>query len=296
MDTKEYITKQLGRTNKKHLEAYVVTRIIHLLNDLSIKFVTQQYVARPDGKIALTDLFFPQLGLHIEVDEDHHSSVENTLKDNAREADIINMTDHEVVRVDCTNSQSLESMNLQIDEIVAKIKSLKESKLKLDEFTPWNLETEYNSQTYIDLGYMDVKDDIAFKTIKDACNCFGHNYKGYQKASAHHPDPEIMIWFPKLYTNDDWQNEITMDEETITTKSTSTERNKEDYLGYMSNVKTGKHKHKRVVFARVKGNLGDILYRFRGLYELDTNASTEENGLVLKRTDTKVETFQPKIS
>jgi len=71
MDKKEYIIRQLGRTKNKRYESYVVTRIVHLLNDFSIKFVTQQYVSRPEGR-ALTDLFFPQFGIHIEVDEGQH--------------------------------------------------------------------------------------------------------------------------------------------------------------------------------------------------------------------------------
>ena len=49
MNKKEYITRQLGRTKNKKYEAYVVTRIIHLLNDFTIKFATQQYVTRTEG-------------------------------------------------------------------------------------------------------------------------------------------------------------------------------------------------------------------------------------------------------
>ena len=52
---KEYILAQLSRTNKKNYENYIITRIIHLLNDLDIKFVTQQYFKRPDGNFGLTD-------------------------------------------------------------------------------------------------------------------------------------------------------------------------------------------------------------------------------------------------
>ena len=69
MKTKlDYITKQLRRTHNKKYENYVVTGIWHRLNDPTLKFVTQQYVMRPDGR-ALTDMYFPQLQVHIEVDE-----------------------------------------------------------------------------------------------------------------------------------------------------------------------------------------------------------------------------------
>lgn len=40
---KEFVLKQLAKTNKKNYENYVITRIFHLLNDLDIKFITQQY-------------------------------------------------------------------------------------------------------------------------------------------------------------------------------------------------------------------------------------------------------------
>ena len=68
LDKKEYIIRQLARTKNKKYEQYVVSRIVHRLNMDDVKFVTQQYVSKPTGR-ALTDLFFPQIKLHIEVDE-----------------------------------------------------------------------------------------------------------------------------------------------------------------------------------------------------------------------------------
>lgn len=40
----EYIARQFSKAQKKVFEHYVVTRIWHQLNDVEIKFVTQQYV------------------------------------------------------------------------------------------------------------------------------------------------------------------------------------------------------------------------------------------------------------
>ena len=110
MDKKEFIIRQLGRTKNKKYEAYVVTRIIHLLDDFSIKFITQQYVTRPEGR-ALTDLFFPQFGVHIEVDEGQHFIIGNIEEDKIREADIVNATGHEILRVDVT--KSFDDINIQ---------------------------------------------------------------------------------------------------------------------------------------------------------------------------------------
>lgn len=285
MDKKEYIIRQLGRTKNKRYEAYVVSRIIHLINDFTIKFVTQQYVSRPDGR-ALTDLFFPQFDLHIEVDEGQHFTEHHIKADKVREADIINATGHEIIRVDVT--QSIESINQQVDDVVSKLKLLKSS----NSFVPWDIDIEFNTQTYIDRGYIDIADDVAFKTIKDACNCFGHNYVGYQRAGASHPDNEIMLWFPKLFPNGEWKNEISTDEKIIIERNEDDAKATEHVTTHLSNK--DKHKHKRIVFAKVKGNLGDTLYRFRGLYELDTKNSNPVKGLIWLKISDRVKTYKQK--
>ena len=284
MDKKEYIVRQLRRTYNKKYEAYVVHRIIHLLNDLDIKFVTQQYVVRPDDGIALTDLFFPQINLHIEVDEGHHKA--NIDADKLREFDIINTTGYDILRVDVT--VSIEQINQRINEVLKEIHKKIDRLKNNSEFKPWSIDSEFNSDTFIKLGYIDIHDNVAFKTIKDACNCFGHNYIGYQKAGASHPDSTIMLWFPKLFPNGEWDNQISDDEKTITEKSLNTKKVKKHIIGIINREDNAKHK--RIVFAKVKGNLGFVLYRFRGLYKLDFNKSGS-NGLVWRRIATKVKTF-----
>lgn len=284
MDKKEFIIAQLARTKKKKYEQYVVTRIVHLLNDLDIKFVTQQYVKRPNG-IALVDLYFPQIPLFIEVNEGQHEAEAHIEADKVRDADIVNATNHKPVPIATT--KPIEEINREIDKIVETIKH----KVKSDsDFIPWDIEAEFSSETYINRGYIDTADNVAFRTIKDACNCFGHSYKGYQRASAPHPHKsDTILWFPKLYENEGWDNSISDDEETIRERSKDDAYSAEHVRSHKANKE--KHKHKRVVFARVKGNLGDVLYRFRGLYELNLHESNEETGLVWNRTATRVETY-----
>jgi very-short-patch-repair endonuclease len=296
MDKKEYIIRQLGRTKNKKYEAYVVSRIIHLLDDFDIKFVTQQYVTRPEGR-ALTDLFFPQVSLHVEVDEPYHKATIGN--DKVREADIINATNHEILRVDISNS--IEDINSQIDEIVEIIRNKKKQLKDKNSFIPWNIDLEFNPETYIKRGYIDVLDNVAFKTIKDACNCFGHNYSGWMKGGAPHPDFDTVLWFPKLLPdeklfpnrrllqNGEWLNEISPDEETITERNMDDEKARNHILGYIN--KTNGNQHKRITFAKVQGNLGDTLYRFRGLYELNIKASKPETSLVWQRKSTRVKTY-----
>jgi len=284
MDKKEYVIRQLGRTKNKKYEAYVVSRIIHLLDNFDIKFVTQQYVSRPEGR-ALTDLFFPQVSLHIEVDEPHHKAIiEN---DKVREADIINATNHEVLRIDV--SKSIEDINSQINTIVERVQNKIKQLKNENSFIPWDIDLEFNPETYIKRGYIDISDNVAFKTIKDACNCFGHNYSGYMKAGAPHPDPDIVLWFPKLFPNGEWDNKISLDEETIIERNEDDKKARKHIDGYVN--KTNGNQHKRIAFAKVQGNLGDTLYRFKGLYELNIEASKPEIGLVWQRKLTRVRTY-----
>ncbi|MFC6098108.1 AbaSI family restriction endonuclease [Flavobacterium qiangtangense] len=273
-----YITRQLARTERKRFEHYVISRIWHQLDDLSIKFSTQQYVIRPSGR-ALTDMYFPQLGIHIEVDEPHHlNQIEQDL---LREADIINATNHKIFRVD--TKVGIEHVNFQIQEIVEIIKTAKSSTIS---FKEWNIELEQNPTFYISKGFIELKDDVAFKNSFLAANCFGHNYKGLQKAATRHPrESNKIIWFPKLYSNSDWDNKISDDNDFIIEKSINNPSHTINILH--------KPKEDRIVFARVKSPLGDVMYRFKGEYSLDRNSTNNDNGLVWKRISSKVKTYQP---
>lgn len=280
MNKLEFISRQLAKASSKKYEHYVITRIWHLLNDLDIKFVTQQYVVRPEGR-ALTDMYFPQLFIHIEIDELHHKNQVDA--DILREVDIINATGHELIRVDVT--QELESLNKIIDSIVTKIK---EAKASISEFKRWDIEAEQNPRTYISRGTINLNDDVAFRTMVDAANCFGRIYKekGIWKGGVFHPkEAGKLIWFPKLYPNKQWINSISNDEDYIYEKN-SIEKEARNHIDG-----TKASPHNRIVFARVRSNLGDIMYRFKGEYELDFEKTNYENGLVWRRISESVKTY-----
>lgn len=135
MNKLDYISKQFSKARHKKYEHYVITRIWHLLNNLSLKFVTQQYVSRPDGR-AMTDMFFPQLKLHIEVDEGYHKKDKQIEWDKLREIDIININNHEILRVDVT--KGIKDVNLRINEIVNIIKGKKQN---VENFSEWDMST-----------------------------------------------------------------------------------------------------------------------------------------------------------
>lgn len=281
MEKLEYIAKQISRARKKCFEHYVVTRIWHLLNDLSIKFTTQQYVKRPEG-IALTDMFFPQLKIHIEVDEGFHKNQIDW--DKLREADIINATGHEVIRIDVTND--IGKVNRDIDLIVKRLLDIKNS---ITDFKAWDFDAESKPETYIKKGFIELSDDCAFRTMVDAANCFGNNYKpkGVWSGGAKHPkEHDKIIWFPKLYKNKAWNNSISDDEKVITEISAETFKINSHIDGVL-----GSKMFQRIVFARVKSPLGDIMYRFKGLYKLNIDKSNHKNGLIWERVSDKVITY-----
>ncbi len=47
----------------------------------------------------------------------------------------------------------------------------------------------------------------------------------------------------------------------------------------------------RLVFARVKSPLGDVMYRFKGEYKLDRETTNYQNGVIHRRIKTRVKTY-----
>jgi very-short-patch-repair endonuclease len=279
MNKKEYIIRQIAKTNKKNYENYVVTRIFHLINRLDIKFVTQQYVNRPEGH-ALTDMYFPQLKLHVEIDEPFHSKQKSL--DLKRETDIIQATDHQITRIKITDN--LESINNQIDNLVmdinTQIKNLEINK----KWESWDLDKEFNPFYYQEKGYLEVEESPAFRKIVDACNCLGQNYKavqtGWLKSKVY---PNHNLWFPKFYKNKQWDNSISKDGITITEKCLDPTSYNSWYEDVMSNLV------RRITFPRSIDNLGFKLYRFAGVFETDVNASSLENGVIHRLVETRID-------
>ena len=277
VDKKTFLLRQLAKTNKKNEENYAITRIIHRIDDLGVKFVTQQYVKRPEG-YALTDLYLPQIQLHVEIDEPPY--IDNAEADRIRQADIIAATSHTVVRIDTAGN--LEDFNRRIDNVVEEI----QGRLRGSSFEPWDPDKEQDPATYIAKGYVDSNEDVAFRTHAQACNCFGHNYQQWQRGLAKHKhETGVVLWFPKLYENQGWVNTISDDEKTIS------EWSKGDNEGFVTWFLQDTKSHKRLVFAHVNGPLGDVMYRFKGLYEADVEETRRAHTVTYRRTATRVKTY-----
>ncbi|WP_220768520.1 AbaSI family restriction endonuclease [Shewanella sp. MBTL60-007] len=275
-----HMTRQLQRCKSKRFELYAITRIIHKVDDLDIKFVTQQYVARPDG-FALTDLYLPQLKLHIEIDEGFHKQQIDA--DKIRELDIITATDHEIKRIDA--SVSIEMINQQVDQIVAGIQRTVEEQKTAGHFQPWDPEIEHSVNYLQSRGVIRVSENVALRTSSEVCNLLGHNYKGWQRSSAsvpHHPN--IKLWFPKLYPNEQWFNHISYDGCEIHEYCIESEEKKRKFID-----KNLAENIQQMVFARVKDELGQTMYRFKGLFILDRDKTSYESGVYWKRVATEFE-------
>ncbi len=291
---KEYILKQFARTNKKNYENYVVTRIFHQINDLEIKFTTQQYFKRDNGKFGMADMYFPQFNLSIEIDESQHDTQRHIDQDKIRDKDYVAATENLFShpkgwmpkRIRVGGDISLDQIHFEIEEVVNYIRCLREKDKK---FTPWNIEDE-NNYSYQNMKVFDVNNQIVFRKIVDAINYFRIEelkYNGYQRAGAMTMDKKKKLWFPKLYKNKDWNNTISSDETLIEEQPAGVHSKWFGNTKHLEKI-LRKNDKVRIVFARVKGNLGFVLYRFKGYFVLNKKLSKEKGYCCWERKTTKV--------
>ena len=203
----EYLLRNFSKITHKKWELFVITRILHLLNDPDIEYVCQQYVNPSNSdKYYLTDLCFPGLKLYLEIDEKHHSSSKQEQKDYDRKSEIIDATGflERRIRVYTKKKKTDRDLNIVTKEVDKFIKFVKQRKKKFiarKKFVKWNYEKKFDPEVSIKRGYIDVKDNIAFLKHRDALSCFGYKKGHHQRATWKIKDREIRIWFPKLYEN-----------------------------------------------------------------------------------------------
>ena len=236
MDKREYVLNQFRRIWNKKYENYCIERIYHKLDNPDLKFVTQQMFRRNENKIALADLYFPQLMLSVEIDEEYHKS--QIEKDQERTKDILAKMkclesvvefEPEELRINAGADQTLESINEQIDAVVAKInKRIKQ----LDRPLEWD--TKIRTAEQIKNEGRSLHDgENAFHTIWEVSELFNKGYKqGLQICYFETTKgSNIWVWCPKLKlegikTRVPFNNEISLDGNTI---FESAEKNNEDF-------------------------------------------------------------------
>lgn len=264
----EYILSTLRKLQHKAQEQYVVSRVLHKLDDLSIEFVCQQYLV-PDDKSYLLDLFFPQFATYVEVNELGHASPDAIIEDALRKTNIQeNFGLNLVVIKTYDNKRNLleiSKINKQVDDFVDTLQRKKLQQLKAGKFIPWDYDKKFNPEHHARHGVLKVEADVTLATQSDVIRMFGQSYKAWQKGAWDWKGTEYDVWFPKFFKSSAWENRYAEDGTTII------ERKLDGGKAYDFNTK----KRKRIVFPHFKDQFGNRYYKFVGVYEIDYHKSSE---------------------
>ena len=265
LDELTYYAKLLTKLRNKKYEFYVVSRIIHLLNDTEIQFTTQQLIRKKDRKRYLIDLYFPQFKIAVEIDESYHLSNEEA--DRAREREIISYVDVEFFRIKCDNNSNIESVHQRIDQLIDKIRRLKNN----ENFRAYSYQDEFSVDKWLKVGKLTISDGAKFRTHADVLRLFGKNF-GLHQAGSSPLNEKVQVWFPKLYKNNDWINSISPDGMII----------EQTRVGNAMKIEEIKDS---IVFAHQKDVLGNIYYSFKGVFRCTRHT---ENEIYYERIATEV--------
>lgn len=282
----DYISRVFTKLRSKPIEKYVVSRIWHLIDDPEVKLVPQQYVKREFKQYALTDLFFPQIQLHVEINEPaHYVSKEKIEIDELRREQIINSTGHKMLEIDCRGS--LEEINERIGNVVSQIKKEIDELRDSNRFKPWRPHDEYSVKYYKKQNILNAEDDIQLKTIEEICELFDAPFKkrGFLRpGAAIHPEREnVLLWWPSTRKRKGWINTISEDESTIWESNENEEIRRSHIHSEINSSRV-----KRYVFLHNTDMLGMTSYKFKGIYVLDKEETSIEKGVVWKRVSKEV--------
>ena len=141
MKTKDqYHLRNLSKIKHKPWELFVISRILHNLNDPDIEYVCQQYInIENSDKSYLADICFPSLKIYYEIDESQHASERHIDKDQIRQREILEATDWEEHRIKVHNGDNPPKdrpMNEVIQEVDEFIKFLKKRKREIELLHP----------------------------------------------------------------------------------------------------------------------------------------------------------------
>jgi len=283
----EYISRLFQKTSYKAIENYCLTRLWHRLDDDQIKIVPQQYVNRHIDKYALTDVYLPQVQIHIEVNEPaHYESSERIEADDKRKKEIESQTGHKLFTIDCRND--LTKIHAQIDSVVTEIKERVNKQIEDLKFKPWQPDIERNPDYWKSKKIISVEDEVSMNNIEDICKLFNADFnktiRGFQRLGglSHPQNNNILLWWPSEVTRQGWLNRLDEIEYSITET-------------HSDEIKKGKHfqdhfntKQLRCVFFHYKDILGLTSYKFKGVFAYDSEKSQPAIGTVWKRIDDKI--------
>ena len=279
-DKTEYVLNSLSKLSSKATEQYVISRIIHRLDDLSIEFVCQQHLS-PDGSGYMLDMFFPQFLIYLEVHEKFHGDTPQKEKDNERKnaiEDAYNLELHVIETYDKDHELiCLEEINRKVDEFVTLLRKLKAEQVKVGKFAPWNFEKRFSPNYHARNGVIKIDDNITLRKQVEVIEMFGVKLSALQRGAWAWKGTEYDIWFPKFYNSKGWSNEFSKDGKFIYERSKLGKR-----LNHLRDAKS-----KRIVFPHFKDQFGGRYYKFFGVFEIDRKAS-EDDQTVYRRIATSV--------
>jgi very-short-patch-repair endonuclease len=298
MNKQEYILRSLQKISHKKWELFIISRIIHKLDDLDIEFVTQQLVRLHDGTRKLTDLYFPQLGFYLEIDEPAHDKQKEA--DEKRSQDIIEATDldekrikvyHEKMEQGDDSYKTLKEICSEADELISYIKDKKIEKEKEGCFKPWNFEQKYSSKPIIERGELSVKENDVFKFQIEALRCFGFEGKSWQRGVWRIPDgTNDVVWFPRLYPHNElWENSLINEGKRIIEKAAGNNHEAVQSLKKQRAEAAQYPDRKYIVFAKAKDPLGFNLLRYVGTFKMNLSEKSKTE-LIFDRISTTEKT------
>jgi len=264
----EYILSALRKLQHKEHEQYVISRILHKLDDLSIEFICQQYLV-PDSEAYLLDLYFPQFGLFVEIHEHAHAAIEKVKDDKIRNAEIESVFGLRLFVIKTYNDEhtllNIEQINLQIDTLVNLIKKEKLQREKSGAFVPWDYDKKFDPAHHARHGILRVDADITLLKQVDVIKMFGVQLGALQRGAWDWKGTDYDVWFPKLFRSGKWENRFADGGTSII----------ESKIGGGKAYDFTNKKRKRVVFPHFKDQFGNRYYKFVGVYEIDYAKSGE---------------------
>lgn len=258
----DYYATIFKKIRNKKYEFFVISRIVHFLNDRELEFTTQQLIRTKEGRFLL-DLYFPQLKIVIEVDESYHTCDRQIAKDEKRDKAVVEATNVVIKRIGVAG-QSFDDVNSKIDSMVRVIQQKKKELQDASQFVPFVYGQKYETEYWLEKGKLSVSDDARFRTHVDVARLFGKNYKGHQQALINLDDSH-SVWFPKLYENGDWDNKLSADGTKIEMRKVSGGRFSAKEIREV----------KSYVFAHHRDEFGKIYYAFKGLFEVTEQRENE---------------------
>lgn len=271
------LTNMFAKIAHKPTEAYVINRIWHKLDDTRVRFVLQKYVKRESG-YAFADLFLPQVGMIVEVNEAYHELDEQKLKDAIRNNEVASALNADIRIIKA--SGSLDEIHSRVDELVAEIR--KRIEALGEKFLPCDYSiTRSTPEYYKSRGFFSVKSEDWLRNIDAITEVFGVKLKhnGFRrKSGAQVPGrADEFLWWPQL-KNKTWHNELSKDGRYIYEYNKTSEAERAKHVAQWINSD-----QKRITFMKETAYGVLEAYNFVGVFRINPQLSKEKNMCVWQR-------------